>query len=103
MELSAKGVYYSDLNEQIKAMAVSPGDINVKEVCGHRYIGCGLKDHTKLNVYGTLGNDSACYMDGAVLEVFGNALSGYRDTVEIQLAFEPLHHAGDAARLFKIG
>lgn len=81
MELIAKGLYYSDLNEKIKALAVEPGSIDIKEVCGHRYIGCGLKSHTKLNIYGTLGNDSACYMDGAVLEVFGNAQEGIANTM----------------------
>jgi len=81
MEVIAKGLYYSDLNEQIKTIAQQPGEIDVREVCGHRYIGCGLKSHTKLNVYGTLGNDSACYMDGACLEVFGNAQDGIANTM----------------------
>ena len=81
MELSASGLYYSVLNEQIKAAAKKPGAITVKDVCGHRYIGCGLKAQTKLKVYGTLGNDSACYMDGARLEVFGNAQDGIANTM----------------------
>ena len=81
MELNAANVYYSDLNKKIREMAEKPGEITVKEVCGQRYIGCGLKDHTKLRVYGTLGNDSACYMDGATLEVFGNAQDGIGNTM----------------------
>ena len=81
MELCAANLYYSDLNKKIKECAASPGEIVLKDVCGHRYIGCGLKDHTKLKVYGTLGNDSACYMDGAVLEVFGNAQDGIANTM----------------------
>lgn len=81
MELIAKGLCYSDLNVEIKALSNKYGSIDIKEVCGHRYIGCGLKDHTKLNVYGTLGNNSACYMDGAVLEVFGNAQDGIANTM----------------------
>jgi len=81
MELSANGLYYSDLNEQIKAAAQNPGEITVKDVCGHRYIGCGLKGQTTVNVYGTLGNDSACYMDGAKLEVYGNAQDGIANTM----------------------
>lgn len=81
MELSANGIYYKDLNIKIKELAEAPGEIDVKEVCGHRYIGCGLKKDTKLNVYGTLGNDSACYMDGATLELFGNAQDGIANTM----------------------
>jgi len=81
MELIAKGVYYSDLNAQIKKLAAKPCEIDVKQVCGHRYIGCGLKSHTQLRVFGTLGNDSACYMDGATLEVFGNAQDGIANTM----------------------
>ena len=81
MELTAGSLYYSDLNEKIKALAQEPGEITVNEVYGHRYIGCGLKSRTKLNVHGTLGNDSACYMDGATLEVFGNAQDGIANTM----------------------
>ncbi len=81
MELHAGNTYYYDLNNKIKELAKKPGEITVKEVFGQRYIGCGLKSHTKLNVYGTLGNDSACYMDGAVLELFGNAQEGIANTM----------------------
>ena len=81
MELTAKGKYYNELNEEIKGLAQQPGEIVVNDVCGHRYLGCGLKNHTKLRVYGTLGNDSACYMDGAVIEVYGNAQDGIANTM----------------------
>ncbi len=81
MELSANGIKYTELNEKIRELAATPGEIDIKDVCGHRYIGCGLKTDTKLNVYGTLGNDSACYMDGATLEVFGNAQDGIANTM----------------------
>lgn len=80
-ELHAGNIYYADLNNRIKEIAKNPGEINIKEVFGQRYIGCGLKEHTKLNIYGTLGNDSACYMDGATLEVFGNAQDGIANTM----------------------
>lgn len=81
MELCAGELYYSDLNRKIREIAQQPGEIVVREVYGHRYIGCGLKSHTKLTVHGTLGNDSACYMDGAALEVFGNAQDGIANTM----------------------
>jgi len=81
MELTAGSQYYSELNEKIKELAEAPGEITIREVYGQRYIGCGLKTHTKLNVYGTLGNDSACYMDGATLELFGNAQDGIANTM----------------------
>ena len=81
MELSAGKTYYYDLNNQIKELAAKPGEIVINEVYGQRYIGCGLKSHTKLIVNGTLGNDSACYMDGATLEVFGNGQDGIANTM----------------------
>lgn len=81
MELRAGEIYYSELNEQIKALAKNPGEITVTDVYGQRYIGCGLSSHTKLNIHGTLGNDSACYMDGATVEVFGNAQDGIANTM----------------------
>jgi glutamate synthase domain-containing protein 3 len=81
MELRAGEIYYNDLNNRIKEIAQEPGEIVVREVYGQRYMGCGLKSHTKLTVHGTLGNDSACYMDGATLEVFGNAQDGIANTM----------------------
>lgn len=81
MELSAGEIYYSELNGKIREIAKEPGEIVIKEVFGQRYMGCGLKKHTKLTVYGTLGNDSACYMDGATVEVHGNAQDGIANTM----------------------
>lgn len=80
-ELVAGKIYYADLNKEIKEIAKDPGEIDIRDLNGQRYIGCGLKSHTKLNVYGTLGNDSACYMDGATVEVFGNAQDGIANTM----------------------
>ncbi len=80
-ELFAGSTNYCELNEHIKALAEKPGDIAVRGVFGQRYIGCGLKNHTHLHIFGTLGNDSACYMDGATLEVFGNAQDGIANTM----------------------
>ncbi len=81
MDLIAGNTYYSILNKQIKTLAEEPREITVREVYGQRYIGCGLTSHTKLNIHGTLGNDSACYMDGATVEVFGNAQDGIANTM----------------------
>jgi glutamate synthase domain-containing protein 3 len=81
MELKAGDQVYSELNSRIREIAKEPGEIVVREVFGHRYMGCGLTKHTKLTVHGTLGNDSACYMDGATLEVFGNAQDGIANTM----------------------
>ncbi len=81
MELTAGDQVYGELNSRIREIAKEPGEIIVREVYGHRYMGCGLKDHTKLTVHGTLGNDSACYMDGATVEVFGNAQDGIANTM----------------------
>lgn len=80
-ELFAGSTYYCELNEQIKALAEKPGKITVRDVFGQRYIGCGLKNHTQLDVFGTLGNDSACYMDGATVKVYGNAQDGIANTM----------------------
>lgn len=81
MELRAETTRYYELNQQIKELAQKPGEIVVKGVFGQRYMGCGLTEQTKLTVHGTLGNDSACYMDGATLEVFGNAQDGIANTM----------------------
>lgn len=69
MDIAAKGLDFQALNRQVKA---APGDVCIRDCCGQRFIGSGLKDKT-VTIHGTPGNALGAYLDGAVIEVHGNA------------------------------
>lgn len=78
MIIEATGLYYKDLND----MLANSEDKNVvlNDVCGQRYIGCGLKGY-KITINGTPGNALAAYMDGSEIIVNGNAQDATGDTM----------------------
>lgn len=80
--IDAKDVYYKEMNEAVRA-AVTDGakTIVLENVNGQRYIGTGLKGDVRIEVHGTPGNDMAMFMDGPVVEVFGNAQDGVGNTM----------------------
>lgn len=55
-------------------------DIEIRNCCGQRYIGCGMK---KANIYiiGTPGNALGAFLDGASIKVDGNAEDAVGDTM----------------------
>ncbi len=56
-------------------------EVTIKNALGHRYIGDGLKGDSRINVYGTPGNDLGAFMDGPTLEIFGNGQDGIGNTM----------------------
>jgi glutamate synthase domain-containing protein 3 len=73
---------YRILNNKIdNAISTGIQQIILKNVYGQRYIGRGLTDNIKIQIYGTPGNDMAAYMDGAQLEVFGNGQDSVGNTM----------------------
>jgi glutamate synthase domain-containing protein 3 len=81
-EINARGVYYQDLNEKI-CTAHRQGHIDIKviNINGQRYLGTGLPGQANLILQGTPGNDLAAYMDGTMLEVYGNVQDGVANTM----------------------
>ena len=77
VSIMARNIHFRELNEKIKA---SGGDVQLDEVYGQRFIGSALKEK-KLTIKGTPGNALGCYLDGAVIEVFGNAQDAVGDTM----------------------
>lgn len=66
---------------------------NIKKVNGERYIACGLKTG-RITVEGIVGNDCAAFMDGAAMEIYGNAQDGLGNTMNN--GYVIVHgHAGD--------
>jgi len=89
MEIDAQGVYYRQLNEQIRE-AVSRGEtrIALRNVNGQRYIGAGLRGSgVAIEVSGVPGNDLAAFMDGPTIHVMNNAQDGCANTMNAGRVF----------------
>ncbi|UCF29963.1 MAG: hypothetical protein JSV26_07670 [bacterium] len=87
IKLDAQGVYYKDLNRQIRSLALQ-GDrrFEIHNVFGQRYLGTNLwgiegRDRIVIRVYGTPGSDMGAFMDGPRIEVFGNAQDATGNTM----------------------
>lgn len=80
--INAKGIYYKELNENVKEM-LNKGieELVLDNVNGQRYIGTGVSGKQTITVNGTPGNDMAAYMDGLNLIINGNAQDGAANTM----------------------
>ena len=86
VKIDAKGMYYKDLNRQIRAMAEQGARrFNLHNVYGQRYIGTNLwateRDKIRIRIHGTPGSDMGAFMDGPEIEVFGNAQDATGNTM----------------------
>jgi len=82
VSIDARGMHYKDLNEMVKQFIEHGSkEIKIKNVNGQRYIGDGLKGRGKIVIKGVPGNDLAAFMDGPLLEVYGNAQDGVGNTM----------------------
>lgn len=80
--LDAKGIYYKQLNEQIRVqLAAGAEELHVVNVNGQRYIGDGIHGRQRVILDGTPGNDMAAYMDGLEIIVNGNGQDGMANTM----------------------
>jgi glutamate synthase domain-containing protein 3 len=77
MNISARNLYFKDLNERIKA---AKEDICIDECFGQRFMGAGMSGKT-MTINGTPGNALGAYLDGGVIEVNGNAQDAVGDTM----------------------
>jgi len=95
MKIDAANLHYRELNERIKA-AVAAGETQFElvNVCGHRYLGCGIHSVITVNVDGIPGNDLGAFMGGPQLYCSGNAQDGIANTMDDGLVVVP-GHAGD--------
>ncbi len=66
-------LHFKEANEQVRRVLEQADDVELDDVRAQRYLGCALPEGKRLRVHGTPGNDLACYMDGGVVEVLGNA------------------------------
>ena len=61
---------YEAVNKEIEKQLEKQNKVTVKDVNGQRYIGCALDEGKTIEVYGTPGNDMACYLNGGRLVGF---------------------------------
>lgn len=81
--INAEGIYYRQLNEQIKALVASGvTQIRVENVCGQRYVGTDLNLPINMDIYGTPGNDLGAFLKGPSINVYGNAQDGCGNTMD---------------------
>lgn len=95
LKLDAGGLYYRELNARLRD-AVSRGihKIEIKNVCGQRYIGTDLDEPVEIEIFGTPGNDLGAFMNGPRIVVHGNAQDGCGNTMN-QGEIIIHGHAGD--------
>ncbi len=83
MEIDATGIYYRDLNSTIRR-AVEDGERSfvLKNINGQRYIATGIEERIMVDIYGTPGQDTAAFMRGPELQIYGNAQDGLGNTMD---------------------
>jgi glutamate synthase domain-containing protein 3 len=96
LKVDAEGLYYRDLNCLLRQAIAADGikRIEIRNVCGQRYIGTDLDTQAQIDIYGTPGNDLGAFMSGPKLVVHGNAQDGCGNTMnEGEIIIHG--HAGD--------
>lgn len=93
MNINAKNIPYKTLNEQVRTS--SDRDVTIEGCLGQRFIAAGLSDK-RITIRGVPGNALGAYLNGAGVEVYGNAQDAVGDTMN---AGEIVIHgsAGDTA------
>ena len=77
MTINAKNVDYKDLND---ALREAEGNIDLENTLGQRFIAVGMS-RKNIKIKGIPGNTLGAYLNGAVIEVMGNAQDAVGDTM----------------------
>ncbi|MFQ5901330.1 MAG: hypothetical protein ACE5IH_07220, partial [Thermodesulfobacteriota bacterium] len=94
--IDAQDLYYRELNKILKETICmdNPKEVELRNIYGQRYIGTNLRREVKLKLFGTPGGDLGAFMDGPIIEVYGNAQDGCGNTMNSGEII--IHgHAGD--------
>lgn len=81
MILTAGKRAFRELNTEIRAALEKEDTVRVEDVNGQRYMGAGLDAGKRLEIHGTPGNDTAAYLNGGTVEVFGNGQEAIGNTM----------------------
>ena len=77
LDISAKGLNYSQINEKLR---LADGDFRINGCIGQRFIAAGMKDR-RIEINGIPGNALGAYLAGAEITVNGNAQDAVGDTM----------------------
>ncbi|MGE4552886.1 MAG: hypothetical protein AB7D57_07220 [Desulfovibrionaceae bacterium] len=81
--LDAAGVYYRELNEEIRRKAAEGyTDFTLANVNGQRYIADALGGELSFHIQGVPGQDLGAFMRGCTIRVAGNAQDGVGNTMD---------------------
>jgi glutamate synthase domain-containing protein 3 len=81
-KIDAEGLYYRDLNRLLRAICKDGvKKVEIRGVCGQRYIGTDLDSQMQIDVYGTPGNDLGAFMNGPKIIVHGNVQDACGNTM----------------------
>lgn len=72
---------YEVVNEKVKELLNKQNRVTVKNLNGQRYLGCAMEAGKTLELYGTPGNDLACYLNGGRVIVHGNCQDAVGNTM----------------------
>ena len=99
VEIDATGILTRELNARLREATVNgTKKIELRNVCGQRYIGTDLGKPVEIEIFGTPGNDLGSFMDGPKIIVRGNAQDGCGNTMnEGEIIVHG--HAGDITGL----
>lgn len=103
VKIDATGILTRELNVRLREI-VSKGTqkIEIRNVCGQRYIGTDLNKKVDIEIFGTPGNDLGAFMNGPRIIVHGNAQDGCGNTMNDGEII--VHgHAGDITGLSSRG
>ena len=108
--LDAEGVYYRQLNEDIRRLAADGArEFVIENVKGQRYIATGLDGDYRFTIHGVPGQDMAAFMRGPHIRVLGNVQDGVGNTMDAGkvvvdgLAGDVLGYAMRGGRIFVKG
>jgi len=77
LKITAGEMHFQLLNEKIKS---EPNEVVVNNCIGQRYIAAG-RERGKVIINGVPGNALGAYLDGSIIEVYGNAQDATGDTM----------------------
>ena len=82
IRIDADNLDFKTLNKKIRnAVKNGAEEIELLNVYGQRYIGCGLKANVKIMIHGVPGGDLGAFMDGPEIIVYGDAQDSVGNTM----------------------
>lgn len=78
VEIHARGKSFQELHA---LMEKAPDRVLLRDCLGQRFIGAGARGPREIQITGVPGNALGAYLDGARIEVFGNAQDAVGDTM----------------------